>query len=544
MSDQQIEIVNHLKKKLDKGVSFEKTMHILYKLQKIPISIKLLEETGIGYKLRELSKKEKNNDVGKTAKLLILTWKELLQSQESHENQTEQWNANVNNSNDVDRNKDDNINNNVNAVDCDDERISSRKNSNSTQEKHHYHHHHPQQHRYYENIEEIADVDDDDAMDALKNSSLHRKKHKKKKSKRNRELSDNDDGEDDDQSDDHQSSAVRKERRKEKKRKHQNINSDAFGENDDDGDEDKEVMKNSKKIGYTANDHQNKSICKTKNGDVDAIQMHPKLDRKSFDTISRNSVVPSNRSKSDVPKITASHTPSSTSSNRLVSSSNDMFSAILNSADHTANQSRIAKNRSIQSKTPSSSSSTKLMPENPFEREIIQSLSSRYDPYIYNDVSDYNHHNQSNRASVEEKNLMKMAGMKFKGRTQVYAGSSKVINVSKVFRLQDICIKVLMNHVDKIYEVGDLPYFILKPVFSKCSVQQLRRIEAYNPQLIEDTDELWRDFCEKEFKNKRLNDSEFDSWRDLYNHLIEEREEKLKKITNNINSKQRKAIPA
>ncbi|OTF72103.1 hypothetical protein BLA29_013398, partial [Euroglyphus maynei] len=90
MSDKHVETVNHLKKKLDKGVSFEKTMHILYKLQKIPISFQLLEETGIGYKLRELSKQEKNNDVGKTAKLLIMAWKQSLEEEQKRQEDEEE----------------------------------------------------------------------------------------------------------------------------------------------------------------------------------------------------------------------------------------------------------------------------------------------------------------------------------------------------------------------------------------------------------------------------------------------------------------------
>ncbi|OTF71610.1 Transcription elongation factor B polypeptide 3-like protein [Euroglyphus maynei] len=179
---------------------------------------------------------------------------------------------------------------------------------------------------------------------------------------------------------------------------------------------------------------------------------------------------------------------------------------------------------------------------------MIQSLNStisnRYDPSIYKYYQPQKLNNNNDDCDKDKNVEMKnMAGMKFKGRTQVYAGSSKVVTVRKVYRLSDICIKVLMNHVNKIYEVGDLPYFILKPVFAKCTVQQLRRIEHYNPQLLEETDELWRDFCEKDFKNKRMDRNRFYSWRDFYAHLVDEREQKLKSITKNINTKQRQAIP-
>lgn len=128
------------------------------------------------------------------------------------------------------------------------------------------------------------------------------------------------------------------------------------------------------------------------------------------------------------------------------------------------------------------SSSSSSLTSN-FDREMMQSLNlsaNRYDPSLFQYYQSQSRSNNSND-DLDKNQMINMAGMKFKGRTQVYAGSSKVVTVPEVYRLQDICIKVLMNHVNKIYEVGDLPYFILKPVFAKCTVQQLRRIEHYNP---------------------------------------------------------------
>ena len=129
------------------------------------------------------------------------------------------------------------------------------------------------------------------------------------------------------------------------------------------------------------------------------------------------------------------------------------------------------------------SSSSSSLTSN-FDREMMQSLNAsanRYDPSIYQYYQPQKSNINNDDLDKDKNSMINMAGMKFKGRTQVYAGSSKVVTVPEVYRLQDICIKVLMNHVNKIYEVGDLPYFILKPVFAKCTVQQLRRIEHYNP---------------------------------------------------------------
>ena len=40
-----------------------------------------------------------------------------------------------------------------------------------------------------------------------------------------------------------------------------------------------------------------------------------------------------------------------------------------------------------------------------------------------------------------------------------------------------------------------------------------------------------------------MDQNKFEFWRDFYDHCLNEREQKLKNITKNINSKQRQAIP-
>ena len=90
------------------------------------------------------------------------------------------------------------------------------------------------------------------------------------------------------------------------------------------------------------------------------------------------------------------------------------------------------------------------------------------------------HHQSAAAADAHER--ANTAGMKlFKGRTAVWSGASKAVTVAQVYPLQELCIRLLMNHLDMIFEVGDLPYYLLKPVLVKCSVAQLRRIENYNP---------------------------------------------------------------
>ncbi|KAH9526984.1 Elongin-A [Dermatophagoides farinae] len=572
MSDKHIETVNHLKKKLDKGVSFEKTMHILYKLQKIPISVQLLEETGIGYKLRELSKREKNNDVGKTAKLLIMAWKQFLKDQQERQEKED------------DDDDDDVVDEHDDEEEQEYDDDHSKHQHKHRNERHHYQQQQQQQ-QQHNNMDSCDDEqqqqqfngnnDDDDDDEIGQNVSdnkseesgvsppqqqhqysisNNKKKHKKKKKSRTKEnMMDPSDDE-------------RKEKKKDKKRKHRDINEDGDDDDNmngfDDGGNNRlkyhrlEMSSSSTSSSRYMDKNKkcdNDSSFKYSNGDI--IGIHDE-----------SNWINNNEQQSLQQQVTATNKRNSTkmkniSSTSTITTSNggDMFSSMLNMGDQHVLQSTNKhgktsitnygrNNRMNQSflndDDQQQSSSSSSLTSN-FDREMMQSLNlsaNRYDPSLFQYYQSQSRSNNSND-DLDKNQMINMAGMKFKGRTQVYAGSSKVVTVPEVYRLQDICIKVLMNHVNKIYEVGDLPYFILKPVFAKCTVQQLRRIEHYNPQLLEDTDELWREFCEKEFKNKRMDHNRFESWRDFYGYLVDEREQKLKNITKNINSKQRQAIP-
>ena len=62
--------------------------------------------------------------------------------------------------------------------------------------------------------------------------------------------------------------------------------------------------------------------------------------------------------------------------------------------------------------------------------------------------------------------------------------------------------------------IGGIPYDIILPVLERANPQQLYKLEHYNPYLLDDTDELWRRHCEKEFKKYPL--EEMETWRDKY----------------------------
>lgn len=67
-----------------------------------------------------------------------------------------------------------------------------------------------------------------------------------------------------------------------------------------------------------------------------------------------------------------------------------------------------------------------------------------------------------------------------RGRTTVFAGS-KQSSCDHVQKLETLCIQKLLNNVSRIEHVGDVPYYILKPLLLQLPLDHLRRIESFNP---------------------------------------------------------------
>uniref|UniRef100_A0A8C5MEQ2 TFIIS N-terminal domain-containing protein n=1 Tax=Leptobrachium leishanense TaxID=445787 RepID=A0A8C5MEQ2_9ANUR len=124
-------------------------------------------------------------------------------------------------------------------------------------------------------------------------------------------------------------------------------------------------------------------------------------------------------------------------------------------------------------------------------------------------------------------------GRRLNSKMLVYSGS-KTIYLPKMLTLYAQCIRVLQNNIDSIQEVGGVPYDILLPILERCTPQQLGRIEEFNPAFTENSGQLWKKHCQWDFKGQAL--LEYESWREMYFRLFNEREEKLKLITHSISS--------
>ncbi|XP_055979297.1 elongin-A [Sorex fumeus] len=136
-------------------------------------------------------------------------------------------------------------------------------------------------------------------------------------------------------------------------------------------------------------------------------------------------------------------------------------------------------------------------------------------------------------SSPHEEEEAGFTGRRMNSKMQVYSGS-KCAYLPKMMTLHQQCIRVLKNNIDSIYEVGGVPYSVLEPVLQRCTPDQLYRIEEYNHVLIEETDQLWKIHCHRDFKEERP--EEYESWREMYLRLQDAREQRLRLLTKNIQS--------
>lgn len=139
------------------------------------------------------------------------------------------------------------------------------------------------------------------------------------------------------------------------------------------------------------------------------------------------------------------------------------------------------------------------------------------------------------------KPIMSFEIKRARGKTAVFAGTRQ--HCDYVPRLEDLCIQKLMDNANKIECVGDVPYYILRPLLTKISLPQLRRIESFNPQLVDEpeSDEPWKAHCLRHFDNRRPGRDE--TWRELFARCEEERETKIEKIAKRIKKHEEKAAP-
>lgn len=125
-------------------------------------------------------------------------------------------------------------------------------------------------------------------------------------------------------------------------------------------------------------------------------------------------------------------------------------------------------------------------------------------------------------------------------RTKVYSGV-KTGALLSVLSLHELCIRFLQKNIDALEYTGGVPFEILKPVLERASPEQLELFENFNPYLMEDSDVLWQQHCQRKFKACKR--QEMETWRDMYYRCTQEQEARLNSLTNNIKKSQSVAMP-
>uniref|UniRef100_A0A3P8VR94 Elongin A, like n=1 Tax=Cynoglossus semilaevis TaxID=244447 RepID=A0A3P8VR94_CYNSE len=122
-------------------------------------------------------------------------------------------------------------------------------------------------------------------------------------------------------------------------------------------------------------------------------------------------------------------------------------------------------------------------------------------------------------------------GQRLNRKMQVYSGA-KTVFLPTMLSLYQQCVRKLQNNIDLLYETGGVPFEILEPVLERCTPEQLQRIEECNPIYVGVTDHMWGKHCQRDFRNSEL--LEYESWKEMYIRLSEERERKLQRLTKTI----------
>ncbi|XP_076142581.1 elongin A, like [Alosa pseudoharengus] len=153
------------------------------------------------------------------------------------------------------------------------------------------------------------------------------------------------------------------------------------------------------------------------------------------------------------------------------------------------------------------------------------------------DLSNYHYFEEKSKYPVAdtetytEEEASVFTGQRSKKKMQVYSGT-KSSSLPAMMSLYQQCLRALQNNIDSLYEVGGVPFEILEPVLERCTPEQLARIEEFNPVYIGVTDHLWERHCQRDFRSAQL--QEYESWREMFFRLSEERERKLASLTKSI----------
>lgn len=102
-----------------------------------------------------------------------------------------------------------------------------------------------------------------------------------------------------------------------------------------------------------------------------------------------------------------------------------------------------------------------------------------------------------------------------------------ILSLTHIARLK--CI----NNAHLINDIGTTPYHLIEPVLMKKTAKSLKQIESQSPQIIKDSEELWKNLVKRDFPDRPINQLNLTS-RSLYDKYLVERDNQRKNAVGNL----------
>lgn len=102
-----------------------------------------------------------------------------------------------------------------------------------------------------------------------------------------------------------------------------------------------------------------------------------------------------------------------------------------------------------------------------------------------------------------------------------------ILSLTHIARLK--CI----NNAHLINDIGTTPYHLIEPVLMKKTAKSLKQMESQSPQIIKDSEELWKNLLRRDFPDRPI--SQLDSTsRNLYDKYSMERDDQRRNAVGNL----------
>ncbi|XP_044735310.1 transcription elongation factor B polypeptide 3-like [Chrysoperla carnea] len=537
-----VDVIKHYQRSIEKYTNDEKRiLYCIGKLEKLPIKVNDLQDTGVGRTINSLRKYE--GAVGHAARTLVAKWKEMVAAESSHsEAEAEpepEPEPDVDSDVDqivIDEHGYDNDNDDYNN-DNNDEYVPTTNNYQQEQHK-------KQKHNDNDNDNEYKPTS------IIKDDHEH---HKSDKSKHHRSSSskhnDNDNDESDNKKKSSSSSSSSKRKTTTKLDRHDNSNSHTNDEhkhnkhkkkshkNDKDKDKEHKILNNMNDNELSDNDNDLNQMINDNDSDHyndnDGINF---TSGKSFaDALGGHddmlTVLTSSPTKKKI-KLLNNGTTSTTSTSNTSCHSPKLKSSTSSKSHQNKSSKNDNNNKTTTTTTPDLLSPNIKLPS--LNLDItLPPITPNYQPLPttqQQQVLPLNKHNNMNNSTID----LSFVITSQKNRTKVYSGNKNTTLFTQVPTLYELCIRILQDNIDALAYTGGVPYMILLPILERCTPDQLFVLEHYNAYLLEDTDPLWEQHCKTHFKAQMCKREEFESWRDAYQRFMIERDHKLKLLTQNI----------